>query len=103
MSREMGQGAGALSSGAALVDEARCDLEVLERQLTVRLAEATSAWGGDGSAAFQTLGRAWSTRQHTIVSALLGFAESLRSTERDNTTTDLAQSTAFGRTLRRLG
>ena len=101
--REMGQGAGALSRGAAMVDEARHDLDVLERQLAAHLAEAASAWGGQGSVAFQALGRAWSTRQRTIVAALSGFAVSLRSSERDNTTTDHARSTAFERTHRRLG
>lgn len=99
---EMGQGLGVLSRAAALVHEARCDFDLLDRQLGQHLAAARSMWGGDGGTAFQSLGQAWSERQGAIVRALDRFEDSLRSTESDNTQTDEAQSSAFARTHRRL-
>jgi uncharacterized protein YukE len=99
----MGQGQGALSAAAALVSEARHDFDRLDRELVQHLAAARAAWGGCGSSAFQALGLAWAERQRTIVGALAGFAEGLRSTERDNTRTDETQSDAFARTQHRLG
>lgn len=101
--REMGQGLGALSNAAALVHEARCDFDLLDRRLVQHLAEAQSGWGGLGGSAFQSLGQAWSEKQRTIVGALDRFEESLRSTERDNTRTDEEQSSAFARAQQRLG
>ncbi|HET9842797.1 MAG TPA: hypothetical protein VFQ01_12405 [Nocardioides sp.] len=101
--REMGQGQGALSAAAALVSEARHDFDRLDRELVQHLAAAKAAWGGCGSSAFQALGLAWAERQRTIVGALEGFADGLRSTERDNTRTDETQSDAFARTQHRLG
>jgi len=100
---EMGQGHGALSAAAALVDEARHDLDRLDRELVGHLDAARAIWGGQGSSAFQALGLAWSERQRVIVGALDRFEEALRATERDNTSTDEAQSAAFVRTHQRLG
>jgi ESAT-6 family protein len=100
---EMGQAQGALSSAAMRLQETRCDLDRLGARMVDHLASAQRVWGGQGSAAFQALGLAWSERQRTIVSALDRFEESLRATERDNTQTDESQSSAFARTQRRLG
>jgi uncharacterized protein YukE len=100
---EMGQGLGALSSAASLVEEARSDFDVLDRRLGQHLAAAESMWVGQGNAAFQSLGRAWSEKQRVIVQALDRFETSLRTTERDNLTTDETQSSAFTRTQGRLG
>lgn len=101
--REMGQGQGALSGAAALVRDARRDFDVLDRRLVQHLGEAESGWAGRGGSAFQTLGHAWSEKQRAIVGALDRFEESLRATERDNTRTDEAQSSAFVRARTRLG
>jgi uncharacterized protein YukE len=102
-SREMGQGRGALSAAAALVSDARRDFDRLDQELLQHLATAQAAWGGRGGSAFQALGAAWSEKQRTIVGALDRFEEGLRSTERDNTSTDEAQSAAFARAQQRLG
>jgi uncharacterized protein YukE len=101
--REMGQGQGTLSAAAAMVTEARHDFDGLDRELVQHLAAAKTMWGGQGSSAFQALGLAWSEKQREIVGALDRFEESLRSTERDNTRTDDAQSAAFARAHHRLG
>ena len=100
---EMGQGQGTLSAAAVLVAEARQDFGRLDRELTEHLAQARSLWAGQGGSGFQALGLAWSERQRTIVAALDRFEDALRSTERDNTTTDEAQSAAFVQTRHRLG
>jgi uncharacterized protein YukE len=86
-----------------MVLEARGDFDLLDLQLVQHLASAQSMWAGQGGAAFQSLGQAWSEKQRTIVGALDGFEESLRATELDNTRTDETQSSAFARTQGRLG
>ena len=101
--REMGQARGVLSAGARMVGEARVDLDALDRSLTEHLAAAAASWGGQGSAAFLSLGRAWQERQGAIVASLTGLEQSLRSTEHDNSTTDETQSAAFARSQHRLG
>lgn len=103
LAREMGQALGVLSAAAVLVDEARSDLDSLDRVLTEHLTATAACWGGRGSAAFLSLGHAWTERQRTIVAALAGLEQSLRTTERDNTTTDEGQSAAFARAQHRLG
>jgi uncharacterized protein YukE len=103
LAREMGQAHGVLSAAAVLVEEARNDLDSLDRRLTEQLAATASCWGGRGSTAFVALGRAWGERQRTIVAALAALEQSLRGTERDNTTTDETQSAAFTRAQQRLG
>ena len=100
---EMGQGAGALSTAAGLVADARHDLDRLTAELGHHLDAARSRWTGQGGAAFTALGEAWSARQRVIVGALDGFAAALRSTEHDNTTTDDTQAAGFGRAQQRLG
>jgi uncharacterized protein YukE len=99
----MGQAYGALSAAAGLVREARGDLDRIDRRVVLHLATAESSWSGQGAAALQALGRAWSQRQRTIVSALDLFEQALSSTEHDNIRTDDTQSSAFARTQRRLG
>jgi len=100
---EMGQGRGALSTAATLVGAARRDFDVLDRRLVEHLTSAQRLWRGQGSTAFQSLGLAWTEKQRIIVRALDLFADSLRSTEGDNTATDESQSSAFARTRSRLG
>jgi uncharacterized protein YukE len=101
--REMGQGHGTLSAAAVMVCGARQDFDRLDQELTEHLARARSLWGGQGSAQFQALGLAWSERRRTIAAALDRFEDALRSTERDNTATDEAQSAAFVQARHRLG
>jgi uncharacterized protein YukE len=86
-----------------MVHEARHDFDLLDRRLAQHLDSVTCAWGGRGSTAFQSLGRAWSQRQRTIVGALDHLEESLRATEHDNVSTDESQSSAFTRVEHRLG
>jgi WXG100 family type VII secretion target len=100
---EMGQGRATLSAAAGRVADARRDFDGLDHELVQHLDTARARWSGQGAAAFTALGRAWSERQRTITQALDGFEASLRSTERDNTTTDEAQSAAFTRSRQRLG
>lgn len=99
----MGQGTGALSSAAALVADARHDLDRLTDELGCHLEAARGQWSGEGAAAFTALGRAWSEQQRVIVGALDGFEAALRSTEHDYTTTDESQAAVFGRAQQRLG
>jgi WXG100 family type VII secretion target len=99
---EMGQAHGVLSAAAVLVDEARTDLDSLDRRLTEHLTATASCWGGQGSTAFLALGRAWGERQRVIVTALASLEQSLRTTERDNTATDETQSAAFAHAQQRL-
>jgi WXG100 family type VII secretion target len=99
----MGQGQGALSTSAGLVDEARQDLDRLNSELVSHIDAARSRWTGQGGSAFSALGHAWSEKQRAIVRALDGFEVALRSTERDNVTTDETQAAGFGRTQQRLG
>jgi uncharacterized protein YukE len=101
--REMGQGQGALSAAAAMVAEAKLDLDRLDAELVQHVDSATAAWTGRGATAFTSLGLAWSERQRTILDALDRFEASLLSTERDNTDTDQSQSSVFAHHQRRLG
>jgi len=100
--REMGQEYGALSRAALRVGEARGDLDRLDGRVQSQLAAARSRWAGQGSAAFQSLGRAWSDRQRQIVAALDAFEQSLLGTEHDNVRTDEGQAAGFARTQQRL-
>jgi uncharacterized protein YukE len=99
----MGQQAGALSTAAALVAAARADLERLDVEVGARVEAAAARWLGDGGRAFLALGRAWRERERAVVGALAAFEAALRSTERDNEATDVAQAAAFARYQQQLG
>jgi uncharacterized protein YukE len=101
--QEMGQGRGTLSRAAGLVAAARGDFERYNNEVVERIDSARATWVGQGGAAFNALGHAWSEKQRTITNALDGFEAALRATERDNTTTDDMQSSAFTRSQQRLG
>jgi uncharacterized protein YukE len=101
--QEMGQGRGALSRAAVLVADARFDFQRYNMEVVERIDAARAAWVGLGGTAFSALGHAWSEKQRTITRALDGFEAALRATERDNTTTDDVQSSAFVRAQQRLG
>ena len=100
---EMGQGQGTLSAAAGMVADAKHDFDRLDNELVQHIDAARAQWAGQGGTAFNALGHAWSEKQRTIVSALIQFEAALRSTEKDNISTDGTQSAAFARTQRRLG
>jgi WXG100 family type VII secretion target len=102
-SAEMGQGEGTLSAAAGMVADAKHDFDRLNNELIQHIDSAKATWSGQGGSAFNTLGHAWHEKQTTIVSALNQFEASLRSTEKDNTSTDDTQSSAFARNQQRLG
>lgn len=101
--QEMGQGEGTLSTAAGMVADAKHDFDRLNNELVQHIDAAKAKWVGRGGTAFHTLGTAWHEKQKTIVSALNQFEASLRSTEKDNTTTDDTQSSAYTRHQQRLG
>jgi WXG100 family type VII secretion target len=100
---EMGQGHGTLSAAAGMVADAKHDFDRLNSELVQHIDAAKATWAGQGGTAFSALGHAWAEKQRTIVSALNQFEASLRSTEKDNTSTDDTQSAAFARNHQRLG
>jgi WXG100 family type VII secretion target len=103
MPQEMGQGEGTLSKAAGLVVDAKADFDGLKDTLTNQIAGIRGMWVGQGGSAFFNLQEAWTQRQTTILNALNEFEASLRSTEKDNTTTDDTQSANFNRNASRLG
>jgi WXG100 family type VII secretion target len=102
-SAEMGQGEGTLTRAAGLVAEAKQDFDRLSGQLEGQIQGLQGRWTGAGGTAFFQLHRAWTEKQRIIVSALNEFEASLTSTERDNISTDEAQSSNYARTAGRLG
>jgi WXG100 family type VII secretion target len=101
--QEMGQGQGTLSAAAAMVAAAKHDFDRLNKELVSHIDAAKAQWSGQGGTAFNSLGHAWSQKQGTITDALDRFEASLRSTEKDNITTDDTQSSVFTRNQQRLG
>jgi uncharacterized protein YukE len=100
---EMGQGQGTLSAAAGMVADARHDFDRYNNELVQHIDSAKAMWGGQGGTAFNSLGHSWSEKQRTITGALNQFEGSLRSTEKDNISTDDTQSSAFTRNQQRLG
>jgi WXG100 family type VII secretion target len=85
---EMGQGHGTLTKAAGLVEEARNDFDSLSKTLDGQIADLKGKWNGAGGQAFMVLHAAWTEKHTFIVKALNDFEASLRSTEKDNTSTD---------------
>ena len=100
---EMGQGEGTLTKAAGLVSDARADFDRLALQLDGQIQGLQGKWAGAGGSAFFGLHQAWQEKQKVIVSALNEFEASLTSTEKDNISTDDAQSANYTRTAGRLG
>jgi len=100
---EFGQGEGTLSKAATLVSDARADFNKIADRLTGQIGAVQGKWGGQGAQAFFILHQAWTEKQKVIVDALDEFAASLHSTEKDNVSTDDAQSTSYTRLQGRLG
>jgi uncharacterized protein YukE len=101
-SAEMGQGEGTLSTAAGMVVDAKHDFDRLNNELAQHIEAAKTQWTGHGGSAFHSLGIAWHEKQKTILSALNQFEASLRSTEKDNTSTDHTQGASYARTHQRL-
>jgi len=100
---EMGQGEGTLTRAAGLVAEAKADFDRLSGKLEGQIMGLQGKWAGAGGQAFFNLHRAWTEQQKVIVSALNEFEASLTTTEKDNISTDEAQSANYQRTAGRLG
>lgn len=100
---EMGQGEGTLSKASGLVADAKGDFDRISSKLDGQINGLKGRWAGAGGQAFFTLHQAWTEKQRVIVSALNEFEASLTSTERDNVSTDEAQSANYARTTSRLG
>ena len=100
---EMGQGQGTLTTAAGMVADAKHDFDRLNNELVQHIDAAKAKWAGQGGTACNARGHAWAEKQRTIVSALNQFEASLRSTEKDNTSTDDTQSAAYARNQQRLG
>ncbi len=100
---EMGQGEGTLSRAAGLVADAKVDFDRISTKLDGQINGLRGRWQGAGGQAFFTLHQAWTEKQKVIVQALNEFEASLTGTERDNTSTDEAQSANYSRTTSRLG
>ena len=100
---EMGQGEGTLTKAAGLVSDAKADFDRLSLKLDGQIQGLQGKWAGAGGTAFFTLHQAWTEKQKVIVGALNEFEASLTSTEKDNISTDDAQSANYNRTAGRLG
>jgi WXG100 family type VII secretion target len=100
---EMGQGHSTLNKGAALVADAKADFDRISKTLDGQIQGLRGRWQGAGGTAFFTLHLAWTEEQKVIVQALNEFENALTSTERDNVSTDEAQSANYARTTNRLG
>lgn len=98
-----GQGDQTLTRAAGLVADAQSDFDRLAAGLSAQIEGYRSRWQGAGATAFFGLHQAWTDRQRRIVSALDGFATSLRVTEADNLATDQTQSQTYLTALGRLG
>lgn len=100
---EFGQGEGTLTRAAGMVSDARVDFNNISRQLTAQIEGVQGRWGGEGANAFFQLQRAWTEKQQVIVDALNEFENALGVTERDNISTDDAQSTNYHNLTNRMG
>jgi len=90
-SNEMLAGDQVLSRAAGMVATARADFTRDAANLENQINGLRGRWQGAGGQAFFALHQAWTEKQRVIVSALDEFENSLRSTERDNVSTDETQ------------
>jgi len=103
MSEMYGQTEKALSKGADFVDQARGDVKNKCGVLSSNIQTMMAGWGGQGATAFNNLMIAWDQKQETILKALDQLAASMKETERDNVSTDEAQSATHANLQGRLG
>lgn len=102
-SNEMGMGEGTLTKAAQLVSGAKQDFDRMSGELEGQIADLRGKWAGAGGQAFFVLHQAWTEKQKVILQALDEFESALTVTERDNVSTDEAQSANYARTTSRLG
>ncbi len=100
---EMFQTEQALKSAATRVSEAHGDVNSRCQKLTGEVSQLMAGWGGQGASAFNNLMTAWQDKQRQILSALDMLRESLEATDKDNVSTDEAQSANNVNLLNRLG
>lgn len=93
-SNEMLAGEQVLSRAAGMVTAAKADFTRDAANLENQINGLRGRWQGAGGNAFFTLHQAWTEKQRVILSALDEFERALRSTERDNVSTDEAQQAA---------
>ena len=93
-SNEMLAGEHALSRAAGMVSAAKADFTRDAANLENQINGMRGRWQGAGGQAFFTLHQAWTEKQRIILSALDEFEASLRTTERDNVSTDETQQAA---------
>jgi WXG100 family type VII secretion target len=99
---EMKAGDRTLSRAAGMVNTAKGDFDKLSATLSDTILGYQSKWQGQGGKAFFGLHQAWTEKQNRIVSALYEFEQALTNTERDNISTDQAQSDNMARNHSRL-
>jgi WXG100 family type VII secretion target len=99
---EMKAGDRTLSRAAGMVNTAKGDFDKLSATLSDTILGYQSKWQGQGGKAFFGLHQAWTEKQNRIVSALNEFEQALTNTERDNISTDQAQSDNMARNHSRL-
>ncbi|MXG89144.1 WXG100 family type VII secretion target [Nocardioides flavescens] len=102
-SGEMKAGEGTLKAAAEMVDKARSKFMTDSGKLSNDIESLQAKWQGQGGTAFFNLQRAWKEKHEKIVGALSEFEASLRSTEKDNVTTDQSQSDYMAKNNARLG
>lgn len=93
----------ALSKGAEFVNTARGDVKTKCNTMGDRVNEMMGGWGGQGASSFGNLMLAWQDKQEQILRALDQLATSMQETEKDNVTTDQAQSDSHLNLQNRLG
>lgn len=100
---DYGQGQDTLSKAAGMVQTAKAELDKTGSTLESNLSPTKSSWVGQGGQAFTQLYEAWLAKQKQIVKTLDEFEQSLRSTEKDNISTDESQSANMSKIHGRLG
>src|SRR5258708_2013374 len=99
---EMKAGDRVLSRAAGMVSPARTDFAKLSAALSNNIHANQTKWQGQGGQSFFRLHQAWTEKQDRIVKALNEFESALTSTERDNVSTDQAQSDYMNKNHSRL-
>lgn len=100
---EMFQTERALRDAATKVEATHGDVTQRCQKLTGEVQQMMSGWGGQGATSFNNLMFAWQDKQKTIMDALEMLRQALVETDKDNVSTDEAQSAASANLAGRLG
>jgi WXG100 family type VII secretion target len=100
--QQLRAGHGTLAHAAALVAEARSDLDQQAAGLQSRVLAAQGRWQGAGGSAFFAVQQAWTQKQTVILSALDDFEAALRGTQTRNEAADEAAMALQNAHLHRL-